>query len=148
MKRNSFIKLMYLAGVFFMITSVMSSCKYFKNNESGISNAITKPATIKINELIHDFGDVQQGEIVTYVFNYMNTSDVNFTIDSVDTGSRKINVKWYPVVVKPGEEGHVEVNYNSTGDFGEQNRPVILYANTKEKIHHLVITAQVNDESI
>ncbi len=45
--------------------------------------------------------------------------------------------------IKPGEEGYVELVFNSEGYHGLQIKKVNVYANTTPKVHELTIAATV-----
>jgi len=94
-------------------------------------------------ESVHDFGKMVQGDVVKYTFHFKNTGKTDLRIARVST-SCGCTVGEYPHgPVKPGEEGDVEVTFNSAGKMGYQNKSVMLLANTKPARTVLRINAVV-----
>ncbi len=92
---------------------------------------------------VHDFGKMDQGEIGKFNFHFKNTGKTDLRIASVST-SCGCTVGEYPhKPVKPGEEGNVEVTFNSAHKMGYQNKSVMLLANTKPARTVLRIKADV-----
>ncbi len=92
---------------------------------------------------VHDFGKMVQGEIVKYTFHFKNTGKTDLRITRVSTSCGCTVGKYPHGPVKPGEEGDVEVTFNSTGKMGYQNKSVMLLANTKPARTVLRINAVV-----
>jgi hypothetical protein len=81
-------------------------------------------------ETVHNFGKLTQGEIVKYDFHFKNTGKSDLRITRVSTSCGCTVGKYPHQPVKPGEEGDIEVTFNSSHKRGYQNKSVMLLANT------------------
>lgn len=85
---------------------------------------------ITFEETTYDFGKIIQGEKVAYDFHFTNTGKTDLVINKVST-SCGCTVGNYPKEsIKPGEEGKIEVVFDSKGKHGFQNKTVTILANT------------------
>lgn len=96
---------------------------------------------------LHDFGEIIQGEKVTYDFSFTNTgkSDLLITAARASCGC---TVPDYPKEpIKPGQKAFIKVEYNSEGRKDAFNKTVTVTANTipnenRIKIKGVVIVPQ------
>eukprot|EP00657_Telonema_sp_P-1_P001647 TRINITY_DN14289_c0_g1_i2.p1 TRINITY_DN14289_c0_g1~~TRINITY_DN14289_c0_g1_i2.p1 ORF type:complete len:161 (+),score=2.13 TRINITY_DN14289_c0_g1_i2:26-508(+) len=91
----------------------------------------------------HDFGTIVQGEKVAYSFKFKNTGKGDLIITSAN-GSCGCTIPSYPEApIAPGEEGVIDVVFNSEGKSGQQNKKVTLLANTVPNATVLAINGLV-----
>ena len=139
-------RLILLAILFSFLACNESASK--KINTDVAQNQISKDrkyAEITFDRIFHDFGNVNEGEIVKTVFTFTNTSENDLYI--VDArGSCGCTVPKYPknVAIKPGETGEIEVNFDTTGRPNLQQKMVKVSANTSTSGEMLRIQAFVN----
>lgn len=91
----------------------------------------------------HEFGDIMQGEKVSYTFVYKNTGNAPLIIKSVKASCGCTTPKYSKEPVQPGDEGFVEVVFDSAGRQGFQTKSVTLTTNTPEEIIEVNFTANV-----
>lgn len=92
---------------------------------------------------MHDFGTINEGDIVTHVFEFTNTGDAPLIVSSA-TASCGCTVPEKPSKpIAPGETGEIKVQFNSRKKPGIQNKTVTITANTYPKITRLRIKANV-----
>lgn len=137
-----------------VIGSIVQSCE--NNNDRGISTDVVKntrsavktgkkgtPPKMQFKKTIHDFGDMIQGERVMYGFKFTNTGGSDLVITRVST-SCGCTVGEYPTEpVAPGEEGVVEVTFDSHKRKGFQNKSITVLANTEPNSVMLRIKTKV-----
>lgn len=116
-------------------------------NVSTKSEKITGSTEIEFNEDIHDFGNLVSGEIVIFTFTLTNVGKHNLIIENINTDCGCVQTKFSKNAVKPGETGNIEVEFDSSGLFGNQFKSIEIYANTKE-LKHLAIFAEVKNEQL
>jgi hypothetical protein len=139
-------KLILLTILFSFLACNESASK--KINTDIAQNQISKDrkyAEITFDRIFHDFGNVNEGEMVKTVFTFTNTSENDLYI--VDArGSCGCTVPKYPknVAIKPGETGEIEVNFDTTGRPNLQQKMVKVSANTSTGGEMLRIQAFVN----
>ncbi|NVO10635.1 MAG: DUF1573 domain-containing protein [Bacteroidales bacterium] len=90
-----------------------------------------------------DFGSIIQGEVVTHTFHFRNIGTDDLIIKDLipDCGCTlpKIDKK----IFKPGEEGFVEVIFDSKGWQGSQYKSVTLRSNSIIREKSVTIKANV-----
>ena len=91
--------------------------------------AATKSAVMTFETKFHDFGDVKQGEKVTYVFKYKNTGTDTLKIDNIVSSCGCTVPNNYEKVVAPGASASVTVEFNSAGKMGLVNKTLTILSN-------------------
>lgn len=91
----------------------------------------------------HDFGKIQQGDVVEYEFNFKNTGDAPLIISSA-TGSCGCTVPdWPKEPIGIGESGKIKVKFDSKGKSNVNRKTVTLTANTFPKQTKIYIKANI-----
>lgn len=102
-----------------------------------------KATVMTFPKMEHDFGKIAEGSSVTHVFKFKNTGNFPLTITNA-RGSCGCTVPKYPTTaIAPGQEGEIEVVFNSAGKQGMQQKTVTLVANTTPAETVLTIKAEV-----
>ena len=98
---------------------------------------------ISFNENAHDFGVMDEGDVVTYYFEFTNTGAEPLILDKCK-GSCGCTVPQCPKEpIAPGATGSIEVKFNSKGKKNKQTKKVTVTANTDPAQTILTITADV-----
>lgn len=92
---------------------------------------------------IHKFGEIAEGEIVVCEFYFRNVGNANLIIQSIESSCGCTVVKWNNKPIKAGEESKITVEFDSKGRNGKQYKVLTIFANTKQKVKELKITATV-----
>lgn len=93
----------------------------------------------------HDFGTINQGDKVQYVFKFKNTGEADLIISKA-VGSCGCTVPEFPKEpIAPGASGEMKVSFNSAGKHGKQTKSVTITANTKTGTEKLQIHASIQD---
>lgn len=95
---------------------------------------------MKFEYATHDFGKIQEGDKVTYKFNFANTGKSPLIITDAVASCGCTIPTWPKAPIKPGDGGQVVVTFNSTGKKGLQDKMVTITANTnpRQNVVHLV----------
>ena len=114
------------------------------------SNSDLQPsyAEITFDKINHDFGNVNEGEIAKTIFTFTNTGKNDlYIVDAV--GSCGCTVPKYPknIPIKPGENGEIEVNFDTNGRPNLQQKMIKVSANTPEGGQLLRIQAFVESKN-
>ncbi len=127
---------------FFVIVGCQQTegTKVSEGNIKGNSLGLT---SISINKLYHDFGDVNEGEILGCFFTVKNTGKKSLIIQNIELGCGCMSSSYSKKPVLAGDSTVVEVRFNSDGFYGKQIKVLQLTANIKEKVKELVIAANV-----
>lgn len=143
-------------SLFFAII-IFSSCQQNKESAEKVSSDVVDiPATasgssidnselpvFSFNEELHDFGKITQGEKVSCTFQFKNTGGSDLVISSAK-GSCGCTVPDYPKLpVKSGEEGVINVVFNSEGKSGKVQKTVTIVSNANPNTKVLTIAAEI-----
>jgi len=104
--------------------------------------AAMKPV-MEFKDTLHNFGNIKEGEAVSYEFSFANTGKTPLIITSA-SGSCGCTVPDYPHdPILPGQAAVMKVTFNSAGKQGHQEKSVTIVANTVRNVHMLYIQAEV-----
>ena len=91
----------------------------------------------------YDFGDINQGDKVEYVFNFENTGDTPLIITNIKVTCGCTATDWSRDPIPPGEKSSITVKFNSTGKLNKQNKVVTIVSNASNPIPQVKIVANV-----
>ncbi|WP_421873767.1 DUF1573 domain-containing protein [Marinoscillum sp.] len=91
----------------------------------------------------HDFGSITEGEVVEHTFTFKNTGDAPLIISSATASCGCTVPDWPKEPIPVGEEGKIEVRFDSKKKPGIQNKTITITANTYPKLNRLRIKANV-----
>ncbi len=138
-----------LAGV---LTMTLVSCKKdatkeVKDENVGIAaERDEKNANFPImtfSETEHDFGNINEGDVVENIFTFTNTGKAPLVIVSAK-GSCGCTVPSYSKdPIAPGDKGEILVKFNSNGKPNQQTKQVTITTNTEAGTEILKIKALV-----
>jgi hypothetical protein len=93
------------------------------------AQALVKSPVMSFDEKTHDFGDVKQGQKVTYTFHYKNTGSDTLRIDNIVSSCGCTVPNSYEKIVAPGASGSITVEFNSAGKMGVVNKTLTILSN-------------------
>lgn len=114
-----------------------------ENTGNATAGQNAEVAQIAFETMEHDFGKIREGEKVTYRFKLKNTGKVPLKITDVKPSCGCTASDYTKSPVPPGEEGFVEVIFDSQGRTGTQQKTVTVYANTDPQAHILRFKGEV-----
>jgi Protein of unknown function (DUF1573) len=91
-----------------------------------------------------DYGEVQEGEIVTHVFRFINDGKVPLVINNAHSTCGCTVPTWPKGPVAPGTSGEISVEFNTSNKTGFQEKPVIISANTFPATTKVYLRGYVN----
>ncbi len=92
----------------------------------------------------YDFGDVIQGERLTYAFKFKNTGKSNLIIYSSEATCGCTTSKPPKAPIRPGESGEIQVTFDSKSQKGKVTKRILVGANTYPAENIISITANVS----
>lgn len=140
--------------------TLLTSCKHDNaenNKEEKISpEIVNNPATasesgndkknipqFKFESDNHEFGEIKQGEKVTYSFKFKNTGNAPLVISSATASCGCTVPEYSKTPVEAGDDGFVKVTFNSEGKSGMVSKTITLIANTIPNSKVLTISADI-----
>jgi hypothetical protein len=104
-------------------------------------------AKIKFEKTEHDFGTINEGDIVETVFSFKNSGKSELIITSAKGSCGCTVPEWPKEPIMPGEEGLIRVKFNSDKKPNLQQKTITLVTNTEQGKEILKIKAQVIPKS-
>lgn len=86
-------------------------------------------STVKFDRLEHDFGMVQQETVVKATFTFKNTGNTLLVIERVKTSCGCTGTLLSSSELKPGEQGMLEISFDSGGYSGTIIRTITVLTN-------------------
>lgn len=91
----------------------------------------------------HDFGTINEGDVVETVFSFKNTGNSELIIVSAKGSCGCTVPEWPKEPIMPGESGEIKVIFDSRGKPNKQQKQVTLVTNTDTGREIITILAQV-----
>jgi hypothetical protein len=91
----------------------------------------------------HDFGEIQEGEVVNYTFKFTNEGEGPLIISNAQGSCGCTVPQWPRQPIAPGATGEIKVSFNSAGRAGKQDKRVTLTTNAVPQTKVLNITSTV-----
>jgi hypothetical protein len=102
---------------------------------------------VKLDKEVHDFGTINEGDMVETEFLVTNDGEVDLIISDAK-GSCGCTVPKPPKEpIKPGASAPIKVTFNSQGKPGEQKKTVTLTTNTEKGYETFEIKANVTPKA-
>ncbi|MCF6222351.1 MAG: DUF1573 domain-containing protein [Flavobacteriaceae bacterium] len=98
---------------------------------------------LKFDKTEHDFGIINEGDIVETVFKFTNTGKSELIITSAKGTCGCTVPEWPKQPIMPGETGEIKVKFNSYKKPNLQQKQIVLITNTENGKEILKIKAQV-----
>jgi hypothetical protein len=92
----------------------------------------SKFAEITFENDEHDFGTVNEGDIVEHTFKFTNTGEAPLILVDAKPSCGCTVPTWTREPVQPGESGQVAIRFNTAGKPNSQTKTVTIKANTEE----------------
>ena len=142
MRKIAFVLIFVFSGMILFSTACHRKHPGSVEKEN-IMQSDTGHAHIQFKVYQHDFGNMVEGEIVSYTFDFTNTGTAPLLITSASASCGCTVPKFSKKPVQPGEKGELEVVFNSLGKEGAQHKTIAVRANTNPPVTLLMITASV-----
>jgi Protein of unknown function (DUF1573) len=140
-------KTYYLSFILILFT-ILQACNSDDNQNKGediSTDEIKNPNTLQENKddeaypvmtfetTYHNFGKIEQGEVVKYDFKFKNTGNAMLIITSVNSTCGCTVPSFPRDPVMPGDSGVISVEFNSRGKSNIQKKPITIMANTNPR---------------
>ena len=100
-------------------------------------------ARIRFIKSEHNFGQIKEGEKVTYIFRYKNIGDASLKVTNVKTTCGCTVSEWTKESVAPGDYGTVKATFDSHGKKGMQKKVISIFSNAIDPETSVKIIAEV-----
>ena len=133
-----------VAFSFLIIFLIFSACNSnTADNQTGHAQDTTGTPRIEFQEKKFDFGKLNRGESVSHTFTFTNTGNADLVITNANASCGCTVPKYSKEPISPGEQGSIEIVFNSSGFRGNQYKTIRVYSNAKTRSKKLKIAAFV-----
>jgi hypothetical protein len=87
-------------------------------------------AKMSFDKLEHDFGTINEGDVVQHVFKFKNSGKAPLVITNASGTCGCTVPEWPKEPIAPGKSGEIKVSFNSLGKSGKEEKEVFVLANT------------------
>lgn len=133
-----------------MKARVLFLCFAFSLAISNLAQSQTddnKGAIITWEVTSYEFGDIYKGDKVQHTFKFTNTGSSPLIITNVEvTCGCTIPKGWPRDPIMPGNRGELQVQFDSAGKFGRQNKVVTVVSNSRFGNSQITFSANVLDK--
>ncbi len=143
MKISNFLGTASLAICLFAVSCQSTTSENNGEMNDQVSEEVLDTTEISFDTVAFDFGIIEQGKKVTHSFPFTNTGKFPLVLKSVKASCGCTVPSWSKEPIAPGATGMVEVEFNTTGRKGIQQKTVTVDANTSPHINLLHFTAEI-----
>ncbi len=94
---------------------------------------------IKFEEETHDFGDIEEGTVATYEFEFTNEGNQPIELQEVKASCGCTTPFWTKEIIAPGKTGKIKASYNSKGRPGAFTKSITVRSNAQQGLKVLYI---------
>lgn len=141
----SFFSILLFAGCEHQKEKKLSS-DLVSNPKSAESDDLADLPVIHFEKTTHDFGELMEGERVSYIFKFTNKGKEDLIISDVSTSCGCTVASFPKDPLKPGEEGKLEVVFDSKGERGYQSKSITVLTNSQPNKSILFVQAVVKTQ--
>ncbi|MDT8401199.1 MAG: DUF1573 domain-containing protein [Bacteroidales bacterium] len=134
---------MKLLPLTLVLSLAFCTCKNNAPDNAEVNNNNGGSPLIEFSQMEHDFGKIEEGEVVACVFTFQNTGEADLLITSATTSCGCTVPGYDDRPVPPGGQGKVEVVFDSSFRNGLQNKTIAIRSNAKQPVVILKIKAEV-----
>ena len=106
-------------------------------------NAKVPKTKVAFDKEIHDFGEIEQGEIVETTFLIKNVGDKNLYIVDAHGSCGCTVPEVTKEAIEPGESAPISVKFDSNGKSGEVTKTIMVTCNKEKVVENIKIKASI-----
>ena len=103
-------------------------------------------AKMTFAEVRYNFGEVVEGDMVTHIFTFTNTGKAPLIISNAKSTCGCTVPEWPKAPIAIGEQGEINVKFNTENKKLYQTKPIFITANTHPSETTLYLIGQVKEK--
>ena len=139
-------KLFILAVSMSLAMSAATAQTTATDKSAQTTKATTAGPVITFSEKSHDFGKINQGDVVEYTFKFKNTGNQPLIIEGVDVTCGCTATDWPKEPIAPGKSSAITAKFNSAGKMGQQNKVITVRSNASNNPAQVSIISDVQEK--
>ncbi len=134
--------------IIIFVSVIFFACNNNSDHKNKPENkTYTGNAKIEFTDTIHDFGTLQEGEIVEYNFKYKNTGSAPLKIINIISDCGCTVPEYKKEELLPDNEGKIKVTFDSQGFRNNIYKTITVETNTDKKKNVLILTAFIKNNN-
>ena len=137
----------------FVVVSLLItwSCKKEVSAEENLilnlqKNADAPKTKVTFDKMVHDFGEIKQGEVVSTTFTIKNIGDNDLYVIEAHGSCGCTVPEVTKEAIEPGESAPIQVKFDSNGKSGEVTKSVMITCNTAKIVETINIKASIKSK--
>ena len=110
-------------------------------------NANPNAAKIKFTVKEHDFGDIKEGEKVSFDYKFKNEGKSPLILSNVMIACDCTTSEWPKQPIMPGKEGVIKVMFDSEDKDGQQKKVLVVLTNANNGTERISFTLNVLNDN-
>ncbi|MEO6583434.1 MAG: DUF1573 domain-containing protein [Ferruginibacter sp.] len=104
---------------------------------------VNNPTTVQIIDSVYDFGQVTEGEIVSFNFRFKNTGTNPLVVSDVSASCGCTVPEKPEAPIRPGETGFIKAKFDTNKRPGEALKTVHVTSNSSPTFPELILKGKV-----
>ncbi|WP_109833305.1 DUF1573 domain-containing protein [Reichenbachiella versicolor] len=129
--------------IFLLFAMVSIAASVNAQSNDGAVEFLPPGPHIKFSIESHDFGDITQGDKVSYTFEFTNDGDAPLILSNVKTTCGCTAPSWPREPIMPGTSSKIDVTFNSTGKIGHTNKVITIMSNASNNPETVKIVTNI-----
>ena len=129
--------------VFFFGQTTLQAQTTTNDKTTFTKKADDRQAKLTFTDREHDFGEVEEGEVVERIFTFKNTGDYPLMLQDIRTTCGCTAPEWTKEPIAPKEEGKIIVRFNTAHKAGQQRKVITVISNASNSSESLVLFGTV-----
>ncbi|MDT0295707.1 DUF1573 domain-containing protein [Mesonia ostreae] len=132
--KKGFLMLAAVAAMVFTSCKDNAADKVNEENQKEVAERdanSTGAPVMKFDNEMHDFGTINEGDVVEHTFMFENTGDSPLVVSNAKGSCGCTVPTWSKEPIAPGEKGEMVVKFNSNGKPNNQMKTIRITANTE-----------------
>lgn len=109
-------------------------------------NAKAPKTKVIFDKIVHDFGEIKQGEIVSTTFTIKNIGENDLYIVEAHGSCGCTVPEVTKEAIEPGQSAPIHVKFDSNGKSGEVTKSVMITCNTAKIVETISIKASIKSK--
>lgn len=120
-------------NAFFLMVNILEDFSKLSEEEKNLA------PNIKFDNLLFNFGEIEEGKTVEQIFTFTNTGKKDLIIRKVNPMCNCLSTEILNSTVAAGKKGHIKVRFNST-DFNKRkiSKNVVIISNSPHKARSIL----------
>lgn len=130
---------------------ITCSCKKEVTTEQDITRSLQENAKapktkVTFDKIVHDFGEIKQGEIVSTTFTIKNVGENDLFIVEAHGSCGCTVPEVTKEAIEPGQSAPIHVKFDSNGKSGEVTKSVMITCNKAKIVETINIKASIKSK--